>query len=444
METVAARRATHCAIAVLLAFAATAHAEIKTYHIARTNAPPRIDGALDDACWKGALAIGDFGLLGRGKASADAPVPPTTAMLAYDADALYVAYRCTEPLIDKLVTRATRHDGKTWADDCVEIFFDPTATRQRYVQLAINTAGVVMDAAFGAPGKGMDLGYESGATAKAKIGAKAWTLEVRVPFAGLPIANPSGAWTFHLARTRSAAGQHLTMLRTPTGGFHEIANFDRLEGIALPERPVSVTVSTLGSLCRGRNLARATLRNWGRRTQWIDVSAGLADAPNRTKQMVTIHAGKTATVELPWELGPDAVGKQASLTAYLGGLLLRRRTTAIGPLPDIFGRLRPNAYFIRSDAAVVLRVPIRIAEGSRRNVRLRWEARRVTDLRTGDGPRVGGGITVVHGPEAVVRLYWTRWRSGRYTLRFELLQANQPLATADHTVLLVESPTGDH
>lgn len=437
MEAVAARRATCLALAVLLAFAASARAEIKTYHITRTDAPPRVDGALDDPCWKAALTIADFGLLGRGKAGADAKIPPTSAMLAYDADALYVAYRCAEPLIDKLVTRARQHDGRTWADDCVEMFFDPSGERQRYVQLAINTEGVVMDASFDGPGKGMDLGYESGTTAKARIGAKAWTLEVRIPFAGLPLANPSGVWTFHLARTRSAAGQHLTMLRTPTGGFHEIANFDRLEGIALPERPVSVAVASLGSLCRGRNLARATLKNWGRRTEWIDVSAGLANAPNRGKQMVTLHAGKTASVELPWELGPDAVGKQATLTAFLGGLLLHRSTTAIGPLPEIFGRLHRNAYFIRSDAPVELGVPIRIAEGSRRDVRLRWQARKP------DGQRVGGGLTVVRGTVAVVRLYWPRWQTGRYTLRFELLQGDQPLATAEHTVLLVESPTGD-
>ena len=62
----------------------------------------------------------------------------------------------------------------------------------------------------------------------------------------------------------------------------------------------------------------------------------------------------------------------------------------------------------------------------------------------GDGQRVGGGLTVVHGPTAVVRLYWPRWHTGRYTLRFELFQGDQPLATAEHTVLLVESPTGDH
>ena len=70
--------------------------EIVTYRITRATAPPRLDGVLDDACWPRALVIDDFGVLGRGDSAA--PVPATQAWLTYDADDLYVAFRCAEPL----------------------------------------------------------------------------------------------------------------------------------------------------------------------------------------------------------------------------------------------------------------------------------------------------------------------------------------------------------
>ncbi len=205
------------------ALASAARAAVSTYTVPKTATPPTLDAGLDDPCWKTALAITDFGVLGRAK-NAD-PVPPTTAWLAYDRDYLYLAYRCGEPLADKMRLKATEHDGSTWGDDCVEIFFNPSGDRRRYMQIVVNAAGVVMDAWYeNGPMTYMDRAYETGIEVKTHVGKDEWTLESRIPFAGLPLAGPTGPWTFHLARTRAAAGQHLTALRSPAAGFHDITS----------------------------------------------------------------------------------------------------------------------------------------------------------------------------------------------------------------------------
>ncbi len=415
--------------------AAPAGAEIRTHRIARTTTPPRVDGALDDDGWRGALVLEDFGLLGGGKTDVD--VPGTRAMLAYDADYLYVAFRCDEPQSDRLVVRTTEHDGQTWTDDCVELFFNPSGDRRRYVQIVINAAGVTADASFDGSPETMDLGYESGTEAATRVGNGQWTLEVRIPFSGLPLAGPSTAWTFHLARTRSTAGQHLTMLRSPASSFHDIAAFDVLEGILLPERPIGVLCASLGTMFRGRNTARATLRNWGKRVETVDVSVGVADAGSPSRRSVRVEPGQTTTVTVPWDLGAEASGRRVRLVVRLGQRVLHERSVIIGPLQDVFGRLRRNAYCIRWDAFVKIAVPVRIAEGSRREVQLHWEAGGA------DGRPVGSGQTVVRDATAVIRLYWPRWQPGRYTLHLELVQDGRALASAERTVLLVESPTGD-
>jgi len=416
--------------------AVQAEAEIGTYRITRAATPPRVDGVLDDDCWKTALVVEDFGLLGGGKATAN--VPPTQAMLTYDADHLYVAYRCGEPPNSRLVVKTRTHDGRTWTDDCVEMFFNPSGDRRRYVQIVINAAGVTADASFdGSPGT-MDLGYESGTEAATKLGHSGWTLEARIPFAGLPLTGPSNAWTFHLARTRPASGQHLTMLRSPASSFHDIARFDMLEGISLPERPIGVSCASLGTMFRGRNIARAMLKNWGKQAVTVDVSAGLMGTGGRSRRSVNVEPGRTKTVAIPWDLGADTPGRRASLVVRLGERVLYERSVVVGPFGEIIGRLRRNAYCIRWDAFVRITVPVRIAEGSRGDVQLRWQARGA------DGRRVGSGQTVVRDPTAVIRIYWPRWQPDRYTLHLELIQDERVLASADRTVLLVESPTGDN
>jgi len=427
---------TRLALAAALLLGATdADAGTRTYRVARAAVPPRLDGVLDDPCWKKALTLTDFALLGRPKRRT--PLPTTSAMLAYDADYLYVAYRCAEPLADRLVLKATKHDGKTWADDCVEMFFDPTGRRRAYVQIVVNAAGVATDASFDAPSTGMNLGYETGIEAKTRIGKGEWTLEARIPFCGLPLTGRPTAWAFHLARTRAAAGQHLTMLESPTSGFHEVAKFDRLEGIALPERPVAVTNPSLGDLYRGENIASVDLTNHGAAPVRLAAAVGLAGQGDKLSRQADLRPGESKTVAVPWTLGQKAVGHRVAMDVRLGPRLLRRVSVPIARLPEVLGTLRRNACFIRSDAVVRLELPVRIAAGTRRDAELRWQAV------ASDGRVAGRGLTMVRGPNAVVRLYWPRWRPDRYTLRFELLRGKDRLASAEHTLLLVEHPLGD-
>ena len=419
------------ALAALL-LAASAEAQIETYRLPRAAAPPGLDGLLNDACWRSALTLTDFGLLGRAKAKAK---PPATAcMMCYDADYLYVAFRCAEPTPDRLKLKIKRHDGPTWMDDCVEIFFNPSGDRERYVQTVVNAAGVIMDAYFPRPGGKMDRGYESGVEAVTKIGKSEWTMEARFPFAGLPLTGPRETWTFHMARSRRAGrGEYLTSLKSHTGGYHDIARFDRLIGIDLPERPIGLVRADLGELFRGRNIARATLRNWGKRKVTAKVSAGVAGNP-REERAVALAPGKTATVEVPWRLAEADAGKRVSLDVRTGGRLQQRRALVLPPLKPLFGDPKRRAHFMYADAPVTLDLPVRVAEGDRDGLRLRWQARDAA------GRLVGRGLTSLRDVKAVLRLYWPRWRSSRYTLQLELLRQGKAVESAERTILLVENP----
>ena len=423
------------AAVLALALAATlSRAEIASYKLARTAQPPTMDGALDDACWKTATRVTSFGLLGRGK-KGKADVPPTTALLTTDGTSLYVGVRCGEPLSDKLIVYATEHDGKTWNDDAVEMFFNPSGDRQRYVQFAINTRAVIMDSYYARARARGDLSYESGALAKTRIGKGEWTLEVRIPLAALPQIGESETWTFHIARHRAAGKQLITSLTSPATGFHTIGVFDRLTGVKLPERVVTVRGVSLGDLYRGVNLCKLNLESRAGRPVKAEISAGVTGA--EATRTLTLAPGASQAVALPWTLKPDDSGKRITLKVRADGKDVLIQSVIVKKVPDLFGAFARNAYYLSTHRFVRLDLPVRLAEGSRKDLRLRWQAM------TADGERAGDGLTSLPDPRAVIRLYWPKWRGDLYTLRLELVRGNAVLGAAERRVRLVEDPWGD-
>ena len=422
-----------------ISIAHAAHGQVTTYHISRAPAPPAIDGRLDDACWKSACTIGPFRSL-AGKVAEQADSVSTKAMLTYDADHLYVAYLCEEPHLDKLQKATTEHDGPTWKDDAAEIFFNPSGDRNRYCQIAVNAAGVVMDNYGLAAERKLDTSYETGATAAGHVDkAKGrWTLEVQIPFAGLPVERLDCPWTFHLARHRATVPQLYTSLRSPVMGFHEVQNFDVLEGISLSDGRPAVLNVRMGDMLQGTNVSGLTLANGTQRDMSAVVWAGIERAvpPCSCRRTVIVPASSQVDVTLPWELRSDHAGRTEGISVVMDGRLIRRRQRRIAQVPPVFGRMTPNAYYLDPNECVPLRVPIQLASGSRGEAQLSWTA---TDAA---GAVKGRGLTTVCGESAVVRLYWPRWAPGRFTLDFKLTRDSRDIASHRESVRLVQSPWG--
>ena len=83
------------------------------------GSPPVIDGHINDSEW--GMASGVAGLLryGNDRLSGD----KTEFRICYDSSALYVCWRRYQSRIPK--SEATARDGALWADDAVEMFFQP-------------------------------------------------------------------------------------------------------------------------------------------------------------------------------------------------------------------------------------------------------------------------------------------------------------------------------
>lgn len=174
--------------------------------IERTGAAPAIDGDLGDAAWQRDPDLPALGLLANG----DPPTQPTQVWLGYDADGLYLAFRCTESQMNKLVAKHAERGAPLYQDDDVEVLIEtPGATAVK--QFAVNALGTMSDN-FGntAPWRAAARQYED-----------RWTVEIAIPWAALGVAGAPAAgdsWGMQFGRQEKAKGE--VSAWTPGRGFN--------------------------------------------------------------------------------------------------------------------------------------------------------------------------------------------------------------------------------
>ncbi len=147
---------------------------ILVYPAPKAAAAPTIDGRLDDACWQGAPVVSGF-IWYNGAEIANVQ---TSFRVCWDAQALYLAVWCDEPMIDKLVAQPQARDAtQIFNTEAIEVFLDPKHNHRDYYQFAFNAAASTYDS------RQMDTGWDGKSTAAAAKGDHGWALEVRFPWA---------------------------------------------------------------------------------------------------------------------------------------------------------------------------------------------------------------------------------------------------------------------
>ena len=198
-----------------------------TCYVPKTTGRPKLDGKLDDDVWRKATMY----RLGRTLAGSTNIAQPTEVRLLRDDRTLYVAFRCTEPLLGKLRAPRRGHDGPVWQDDSVEIFISPGGT---YYQYGINAVAGTYDSHV------KDASWNSGFQAAAGREPDAWTLEIAIPLAKMRGQGKGPVvWTVNFTRNRHAAGQREEMTWSPTysDNSHAPGWFGKMLFKDPPEKP---------------------------------------------------------------------------------------------------------------------------------------------------------------------------------------------------------------
>ena len=191
-----------------------------------SHAAPVIDGKTDDACWRQCVTIEDFSLVRQGTA----PTQKTVARVCYDANRLYIAFRCREYVLQPeanqlhaFLQSQTERDSPVWSDDSVVVILRPTEEGPCY-DLFVNARGTVADARC----QGADLwssrdaGWNGDIQAAGRIGDGYWEVELSIRLASFGEAahQPGQRWGLALGRIEKNVGE--TSSWNPVqSGFHE-------------------------------------------------------------------------------------------------------------------------------------------------------------------------------------------------------------------------------
>ncbi len=161
------------------------------------NAPPVIDGRLDDVTWRLASVVTGFVQFDPNEGVA--ATHDTEVRVLYDDDAIYVAFRAFDPSPESIVALRTRRDQGSGSDR-VHVVIDSYFDRRTAFHFAVNAAGMKMDL-YRFDDTNEDIGWDAVWDVATQIDDLGWTAEFRIPLSQLRFSGaPRQDWGINFAR----------------------------------------------------------------------------------------------------------------------------------------------------------------------------------------------------------------------------------------------------
>ncbi len=188
---------------VALAQAPAAGADVhQTFHVPRASSAVHVDGVLDEPAWRQAVMVP---LAYEWTPGENVPPPVASeALITYDGDELYVAFRCHDPEPAKIRAHLMDRDSiNTFVqDDHVVFLLDTFDDERRAYQFRVNPLGVQADA-FNSDAAGEDWSFDLIWAAAAKITAQGYDVEVAIPLKQIRFPGGGGEQTWGIELGRS-------------------------------------------------------------------------------------------------------------------------------------------------------------------------------------------------------------------------------------------------
>jgi len=181
---------------------------------------PKIDGMLDDACWKELKPLDKFVLVMYGKGLA---IAQTKVYVGHHNSTLYVGVDCLEPHRNQLKKLYAEKKIKP-LEESVELFVDSFGNGEVYYQFIVGINGETYDA------KKLDGKWSGLWQTKTSLTDTGYSIEIAVPFKTINAKlEPGALWKLNICRTRSCGDEkELSTWSDTQGGFHAPNQFGRL------------------------------------------------------------------------------------------------------------------------------------------------------------------------------------------------------------------------
>lgn len=220
---------TCCLVALILPLAVTTYAQDPVVQIIPAKAvttPPKIDGILDDECWKDLPEYTGF----MDKPTRHLVDRQTTAKICYDKDNIYVAFHAFHPDPKHIMAVQTKRNGDLVGEDYVTICIDSQHQHRDDSTFRVNAIGTMVEALQRSATDNIEFkGDWQGA---AKIVDDGYTAEMAIPFSLLVYKNHCD--TFGICFGRRIPEEQLTSIWPDLNGVDDLRFYADLKGIEPP------------------------------------------------------------------------------------------------------------------------------------------------------------------------------------------------------------------
>ena len=268
----------------------------------RTDAPPVIDGLLDEAFWR-AAPVAD-GFVQSDPREGQPATERTEVRIAFDDAYLYIGARCFDSDPSGIVVNDIHKDFPAAEQDTFEVLLDTFADRRNGFVFGTNARGARADTQIANEGRDVNPNWDAVWWVAATTSAEGWTAEFRIPFKTLRFDPGEGhLWGLNFGR-RIRRKNEATYWSPVSRAF------------SIVRASAAGTLTGLPDLAQGRNirvkpyLLGGTVRPLGGSEFSLDRAAGL-----------DVKAGLTPSITMDATLNPDfaqaeADEQQVNLTQF--------------------------------------------------------------------------------------------------------------------------------
>jgi hypothetical protein len=167
----------------------------------RVDAPPVLDGLLNDPAWQEAASVEDFHIVVSDEFGT--PGERSRVYIAFDADNLYFAARFWDSKPDTIVAKVLSKRDASFGEDGFSITLDPYDQSRAGYMFDVNPNGMRSEAIYTDTDR-QNWDWEGIWDAAAQIDGEGWSAEVAIPLKTLSFDPARDAWGINFTRWHGA------------------------------------------------------------------------------------------------------------------------------------------------------------------------------------------------------------------------------------------------
>jgi hypothetical protein len=143
----------------------------------------KLDGVLDEECWKNAQIISNF--TQRELNTGQPATEKTLCAVVYTEKTIFIGFWCYDREPEKIVAKEMKRDFTYWVDDNFEVIFDTFQDKQNGYVFVVNPNGALADVQTGRDGKDFNKDWNTIWDAEVVVNDQGWFGEIAIPFSSL-------------------------------------------------------------------------------------------------------------------------------------------------------------------------------------------------------------------------------------------------------------------